>query len=104
MAKGGNAIDAAVGAIFCLTVVGPTAVGILGAGFFVTYIGFTGEIVTYDNYARTPASASANMYETEDASGPMETIGKVNRIGHLSVRVPGCSSRMVSRSSYLRKT
>ena len=89
LAKGGNAIDAAVGAIFCLTVVEPNAVGIFGAGFFVTYIGSTGEIVTYDNYARAPARASANMYETDDASGQMETIGKANRIGHLSVGVPG---------------
>ena len=89
LAKGGNAIDAAIGAAFCLSVVEPNAVGIFGAGFLLMHIGSTGEIVTFDNYARAPGTAATEMYEPDDASGAMETIGRANKVGHLSVGVPG---------------
>jgi gamma-glutamyltranspeptidase/glutathione hydrolase len=89
LARGGNAVDAAVATAFALTVVEPMMVGIFGAGFFVYYDAASGEVVTIDNYAVSPLAATPDMYQPDDASGPMETMGQANMIGHLSVGVPG---------------
>ena len=89
LARGGNAVDAAVATAFALTVVEPMMVGIFGAGFFVYYDASSREVTTIDNYAVAPLATTPDMYQPDDASGPMETVGKVNMIGHLSVGVPG---------------
>ena len=89
LARGGNAVDAAVATAFALTVVEPMMVGICGAGFFVSYDASSREVTTIDNYAVAPLAATPDMYQPDDASGPMEAVGKANMIGHLSVGVPG---------------
>ena len=89
LARGGNAVDAAVATAFALTVVEPMMVGICGAGFFVYYDASSGEVTTIDNYSVAPLAATPDMFQPDDASGPMETVGKANMIGHLSVGVPG---------------
>ena len=89
LARGGNAIDAAVATAFALTVVEPMMVGIFGAGFFVYYDAASREVTTIDNYAVAPLAATVDMFQPDDASGPMETVGQANMIGHLSVGVPG---------------
>ena len=89
LARGGNAVDAAVATAFALTVVEPMMVGIFGAGFFVSYDAASREVTTIDNYAVAPLAATPDMYQPDDASGRMETVGQVNMIGHLSVGVPG---------------
>ena len=46
LAMGGNAIDAAVAALFSLSVVEPMMVSPMGAGFFVIRHGASGEVTT----------------------------------------------------------
>lgn len=88
LARGGNAVDAAVATLFALTVVEPMMVSIFGAGFFVIRTP-GGEVVTLDNYAVCPAGATATMFTP--IPDPVEWLaeGDENRIGHKAVGVPG---------------
>src|SRR6516164_8743988 len=61
LARGGNAVDAAVAALFALTVVEPMMVSICGAGFFLIRDA-AGEVVTLDNYACCPSAATPDMF------------------------------------------
>src|SRR5205085_4031013 len=54
LARGGNAVDAAIATLFALTVVESMMVTPFGAGFFVIRDGRTGEVATIDNYATVP--------------------------------------------------
>lgn len=89
LARGGNAVDAAVATLFALTVVEPMMVSIAGAGFFVIRDGKTGNVVTLDNYATCPAAATETMYTP--IPDPVEWLaeGDENRTGHKAVGVPG---------------
>ena len=89
LARGGNAVDAAVATLFALTVVEPMMVSVFGAGFFVIRDGATGTVVTLDNYATCPAAATATMYTP--IPDPVEWLAErdANRIGHKAVGVPG---------------
>ncbi|MGI8690936.1 MAG: gamma-glutamyltransferase [Thermomicrobiales bacterium] len=89
LARGGNAVDAAVATLFALTVVEPMMVSVFGAGFFVIRDGATGTVVTLDNYATCPAAATATMYTP--IPDPVEWLaeGDANRIGYKAVGVPG---------------
>src|SRR2546425_1700419 len=62
LAMGGNAIDAAVAAIFALTVVEPMMVSIFGAGFVNFYDASTSNSVIVDNYTVAPTAAAPDMY------------------------------------------
>ena len=59
---GGNAIDAAVAALFALTVVEPMMVGILGGGLSHLRLP-DGRHVVIDNLSTAPAAARGDMYE-----------------------------------------
>jgi gamma-glutamyltranspeptidase/glutathione hydrolase len=89
LARGGNAVDAAVATLFALTVVEPMMVSVFGAGFFVIRDGATGNVVTLDNYATCPAAATETMFTP--VPDPVEWLaeGDANRIGHQAVGVPG---------------
>nr|MDQ6905610.1 gamma-glutamyltransferase [Chloroflexota bacterium] len=89
LARGGNAVDAAVATLFALTVVEPMMVSVFGAGFFVIRDGATGDVVTLDNYATCPAAATETMYTP--VPDPVEWLAErdENRIGHKAVGVPG---------------
>jgi gamma-glutamyltranspeptidase/glutathione hydrolase len=89
MANGGNAVDAAVAALFSLSVVEPMMVSPHGAGFFVVRHGVTGEIATIDNYAAVPGAARPDLFHPIPGSLENDTEGAENDIGYLAVAVPG---------------
>jgi gamma-glutamyltranspeptidase/glutathione hydrolase len=87
---GGNAIDAAVAALFALTVVEPMMVGVLGGG--LSHIRLAdGRHVVIDGLSTAPAAAAADMYRTVSDTLPdyQETAGRQNHRGVLAVAVPG---------------
>lgn len=88
--SGGNAIDAAVAALFALTVVEPMMVGILGGG--VAHLCLPdGRHVVIDALSTAPAAARADMYETsgDGLASARGTVGQRNEIGATSVATPG---------------
>ena len=89
LAMGGNAVDAAVAALFSLSVVEPMMVSPHGAGFLVIRDGPTGRVATIDNYAAVPAAARPDMFRPIAGSLENETEDGANDAGHLAVGVPG---------------
>jgi gamma-glutamyltranspeptidase/glutathione hydrolase len=88
--SGGNAVDAAVAALFALTVVEPMMVGILGGG--VTHLRLpNGRHVVIDALSTAPSAAQADMYETtsDGLASARTTVGQKNEIGAASVATPG---------------
>jgi gamma-glutamyltranspeptidase/glutathione hydrolase len=93
LARGGNAVDAAIATAFALTVVEPMMVSVFGGGMINLRDGATGEITTIDNYPVAPAAARPDLYQPLDAvdptAEPLATVGRANEVGYLSVGVPG---------------
>lgn len=89
-AAGGNAIDAAVAALFALTVVEPMMVGIFGAGMSTLRLS-DGSFAFINNYTVAPAAATADMYRPISDSWPdYQTVAdRANDVGPLAVGVPG---------------
>ncbi len=87
---GGNAVDAAVTALFALSVVEPMMVGVLGGG--VAHVRRAdGANVIVDGLSTAPQLASGTMYETvsDELATYRETRGRANLVGGLAVAVPG---------------
>ncbi len=87
---GGNAIDAAVTALFALTVVEPMMVGVLGGG--VGHVRRAdGTHVIVDGLSTAPMAATGSMYDTvsEELATRRETKDRANLVGGLAVAVPG---------------
>jgi gamma-glutamyltranspeptidase / glutathione hydrolase len=87
---GGNAIDAAMAALFALTVVEPMMVGILGGG--ITHLRLRdGRHIIIDGLSTAPAAARADMFAPicNGLPGSRETEGQRNSLGALAVAVPG---------------
>jgi len=94
LAKGGNAIDAAIAASFVISVVRPQSTGLGGGGFLMFHDTSGGKQRVFDFRERAPAKASRGMYL--DGSKKYKTINYRGRFvenpavnGHLSVAVPG---------------
>jgi gamma-glutamyltranspeptidase/glutathione hydrolase len=87
---GGNAIDAAVAALFALTVVEPMMVGVLGGGLAHVRLA-DGRHLVLDGISTAPAMATADMFETVSDSLPdyQQTRGRQNFVGPRAVAVPG---------------
>ncbi len=84
LARGGNAVDAAVAAAFALAVVHPAA-GNIGGGGFLLYRPAQGAPVAYDFREQAPEAASATMFL--DADGRYDS--ERHHESHLAVGVPG---------------
>ena len=89
-AMGGNAIDAAISALFALTVVEPMMVGIFGGGTAVLHLA-DGRETVIDGLATAPMAAKPDSFKPISNVWPdyMESEGRRNRVGPASVAVPG---------------
>lgn len=90
LAKGGNAVDAAVATTFALSVVEPFSAGIGGGGFLLMHSEKTGEIKALDFRERAPLKATKNMYL--DSQGKVRPNASIN--GYLAVATPGTIAGM----------
>lgn len=90
LAAGGNAIDAAVGALLALCVVEPMMVGIAGGGLAHVRLA-DGRHLVFDGMAHAPASTHPEIYDPVSDEPPdhMETVGRRSALGPTAVAVPG---------------
>lgn len=91
LAAGGNAVDAAIAALFTLTVVEPMMVGILGGG--MAHIRKPdGSHTVIDGLSTAPLAARPDLFRPlSDTPGPdyLETAGRENAVGARAVAAPG---------------
>jgi gamma-glutamyltranspeptidase/glutathione hydrolase len=90
LAAGGNAIDAAVAALFTLSVVEPMMVGIFGGGICHLRLA-DGQHLVLDGLSCAPGAARPDSYRPVSDTMPayMDAEGRENSVGAKSVAVPG---------------
>ena len=87
LARGGNAVDAAVATAAALGVVEPFSAGIGGGGFFVYYDARTHKVTTIDGRESGPAAFTPTVFIDPATGKPLAFADAVN--SGLSVGVPG---------------
>ena len=85
LARGGNAIDAAVATGFALAVTHPQAGNLGGGGFMMVHLAETGEVIALDFREMAPAAATRDMYLGSDG----EVDNRLAQYSRLSAGVPG---------------
>ena len=85
LARGGNAIDAAVATGFALAVTHPEAGNLGGGGFMMVHLAETGEVIALDFREMAPAGATRDMYLGTDG----EVDNRLAQYSRLSAGVPG---------------
>ena len=90
LAAGGNAVDAAVAALFALTIVEPMMVGLIGGGMMHLRQP-DGAHLVIDGQATVPAAGRPGMFTplSQDWPAALEVEGRKNAVGALAVAVPG---------------
>lgn len=91
LAKGGNAVDAAVAVQLALAVVYPRA-GNIGGGGFMVYRAADGTVDALDYREKAPSGASRNMY-LDSLENPIDGLSTK---GHLAAGVPGTVAGLVA--------
>lgn len=94
LAEGGNAVDAAIGTAFAMTVVEPFMSTIAGSGTMLVYLAKRDETIAIDFNAVAPLAATETLYRViggvSDALFPWPRVeDDANVFGHRSVAVPG---------------
>lgn len=90
LAAGGNAVDAAVAALFTLTVVEPMMVGLLGGGFANLRLA-DGRQTILEGQGRCPQAVGPTTFtpDPDAAPGALDAIGRRNSVGRAAVATPG---------------
>jgi gamma-glutamyltranspeptidase/glutathione hydrolase len=90
LAAGGNAIDAAIAALFTLSVVEPMMVGILGGGMAHIRLA-DGTHTVIDGQSPAPLATHPRIYTPDPnaAPGSMDAVGRKNALGPTAVAAPG---------------
>lgn len=94
LARGGNAIDAAVTTAFVAGVVEPWMNGLGGGGYLVAHLADRNETVVVEYPVIAPLGATPDMYTPMPKGAPASyhwdaMVDDANVIGHRSVSVPG---------------
>ncbi|KFF50593.1 gamma-glutamyltranspeptidase [Gammaproteobacteria bacterium MFB021] len=85
LAKGGNAVDAAVTAGFALAVTQPRSGNIGGGGFMLISDEQRDEVIAIDYREKAPAAAYTTMFQNDQG----EAVPKLSRFTHNAAGVPG---------------
>ncbi len=90
LAAGGNAVDAAIAALFTLNVVEPMMVGLFGGGLAHIRLA-DGRHLVLDGMSTAPAASGPDCYKPASDTWPdyLETVGRENAVGPKSVATPG---------------
>jgi len=94
LARGGNAVDAAVATAFAMPVVEPFMSSLAGGGSFLIHMARRGQTVAIDANVEAPAAAHETSFELGEGVGDdlfpwRRVVGDANTFGPRSVAVPG---------------
>jgi gamma-glutamyltranspeptidase len=94
LARGGNAVDAAVATAFAMTVVEPFMSSVAGGGTMLVHMAKRGETLALDFNVQAPAACHETCYELADGVAqdlfPWRRVaGDANIFGPRSVAIPG---------------